>query len=62
MPGNVVREGPVGVEIVRRKDGTTHLNYFNNGIQFESHRTEHRDITMPEALILLAVHLRMGKT
>lgn len=55
----VVREGPIGVEIVRKGDAT-YLNYFNNGIQIMSHQIAYKDITMPEALVLLATEIRMG--
>jgi hypothetical protein len=56
----VTREGPVGVEIVRRRDGKVTLNVFNNGLQSFSARLEYDDITMPEALVWLAAQLRMG--
>ena len=53
------REGPVGVEIIRRADGVI-LNFFFNGLVRSSERTDYKDITMPEALILLATKIRMG--
>lgn len=59
MKNRPTRQGPVGVEIVRRSNGTT-LNYFCNGLVMSSHRTEYKDITMPEALVFLATQIRMG--
>jgi len=56
----VTREGPVGVEIVRYANKTV-LNYFNNGLVMMSETIEYRDITMEEALTLLAVKIRMGQ-
>jgi hypothetical protein len=56
----VSREGPVGVEILRKGDKTI-LNYFNNGAVMLSETTEHTEITMEEALTLLAVKIRMGQ-
>jgi hypothetical protein len=53
------REGPVGVEIVRFGNKTV-LNYFNNGLVMASETVEYKDITMAEALTLLAVQIRMG--
>ena len=55
----ITREGPVGVEIVR-KTNTTILNYFCNGLVYSSHAIEHKNITMPEALVLLATEIRLG--
>jgi ferritin-like metal-binding protein YciE len=54
-----IREGPVGVEIVRKGDKTI-LNVFVNGLVSSSHVMEHTEITMPEALAWLATQLRMG--
>lgn len=56
----ITREGPVGVEIVRKAPNTTILNYFCNGLVYSSHAVEHKDITMPEALVLLATEIRLG--
>jgi len=51
------REGPVGVELVR-KGNVTILNVFVNGLVNSSHEM-YKEITMPEALVWLATKLRM---
>jgi hypothetical protein len=55
-----MREGPIGIEIVRYHDGSTVLNVFNNGLVTMSEKVEYNGITMPEALVWLATMIRMG--
>jgi len=55
----VRRIGPIGVELVFRRDEVI-VNYHVNGLVASSHVTQHKDITIPEALILLATEIRMG--
>jgi hypothetical protein len=55
----VTRIGPVGVELVFRREEVI-VNYHVNGLVASSHVTQHKAITIPEALILLATEIRMG--
>jgi len=56
---NVTRIGPVGVELVFRREEVI-VNYHINGTVASSFVTQHKAITIPEALILLATEIRMG--
>jgi hypothetical protein len=55
----VGRYGPVCVELVY-KHGYVYVNFFVNGTQVYSFPSPDKEITIPEALILLATEIRMG--